>query len=149
MSVQTAVFKAHSNSYDIFILVLTIMSLAVMALLLLPLSAETLQLLRVYDNVICIVFLVDFFGNLTGARPKNAYLVGRRGWLDLLGSIPSFGIIPASVYDDVNAKSDGEAVASQSQSRPKKGDGTIGVDEDYISDDRRGRLCSRRRAAVK
>ncbi len=96
MSMQTAVFKAHSNSYDIFILVLTIMSLAVMALLLLPLSAETLQLLRVYDNVICIVFLVDFFGNLAGARPKNAYLVGRRGWLDLLGSIPSFGIIPVA-----------------------------------------------------
>ncbi len=94
MSTETAVFKEHSNSYDIFILVLTIMSLAVMVLLLLPLSAETLQLLRVYDNAICIVFLVDFFGNFAGARPKNAYLVGRRGWLDLLGSIPSFGIIP-------------------------------------------------------
>ncbi len=47
-----------------------------------------------YDNAVCIVFLVDFFGNFAGARPKNAYLVGRRGWLDLLGSIPSFGIIP-------------------------------------------------------
>ena len=33
----------HSNSYNIFILVLTILSLAVMVLLLLPLSEEVLQ----------------------------------------------------------------------------------------------------------
>jgi voltage-gated potassium channel len=96
MSTQTAVFKEHSNSYDIFILVLTVMSLAVMVLLILPLSPETLQLLRVYDNAVCFIFLVDFFGNLAGARPKNAYLVGRRGWLDLLGSVPSFGFLPAA-----------------------------------------------------
>ena len=96
MTTETAVFKEHSNSYDIFILVLTIMSLAVMVLLILPLSPETLQLLRVYDNAVCIVFLVDFFGNLAGARPKNAYLIGRRGWLDLLGSVPSFGFFPAA-----------------------------------------------------
>ena len=96
MSTETAVFKQHSNSYDIFILVLTIMSLGVMVLLILPLSAETQQLLRVYDNAICLIFLVDFFGNLAGARPKNAYLVGRRGWLDLLGSVPSFGFFPAA-----------------------------------------------------
>jgi voltage-gated potassium channel len=44
-----------------------------------------------YDNAICIVFLVDFFMNLARAHPKREYLLGRRGWLDLLGSIPSFG----------------------------------------------------------
>ena len=94
MTTETAVLKQHSSSYDIFILVLTIMSLAVMVLLLLPLNQETLDLLRFYDNAACIVFLIDFFGNLAGAHPRNAYLVGRRGWLDLLGSIPSFGLIP-------------------------------------------------------
>ena len=31
-----------------------------------------------------------------GAKPKRAYFVGARGWLDLLGSIPSFGFIPAT-----------------------------------------------------
>ena len=44
--------------------------------------------------MICIVFLVDFFGNLAGSHPRSAYFVGRRGWLDLLGSIPSFGLFP-------------------------------------------------------
>jgi voltage-gated potassium channel len=96
VSTETAVLKEHSSSYDIFILVLTIMSLAIMGLLVLPLDEHTVEVLRFYDNAICVVFLVDFFGNLAGAHPKNAYLVGRRGWLDLLGSIPSLGFIPAA-----------------------------------------------------
>ena len=94
MSTKTAVLKEHSSSYDIFILVLTLMSLAVMVLLLLPLNQQTLDLLRFYDNAACVIFLIDFFGSFAGAHPKNAYLVGRRGWLDLLGSIPSFGLVP-------------------------------------------------------
>ncbi|HVQ21900.1 MAG TPA: ion transporter, partial [Candidatus Saccharimonadia bacterium] len=56
----------------------------------------TVDTLRFFDNAICVVFLVDFFGNVTAAHPKNAYLMGRRGWLDLLGSIPSFELFPAA-----------------------------------------------------
>ena len=97
MSTETVVLKEHSNSYDIFILVLTIMSLAIMGLLRAAAGrARPIDILRFYDNAICVVFLVDFFGNVAGAHPKNAYLVGRRGWLDLLGSIPSLGFIPAA-----------------------------------------------------
>ncbi len=82
----------HSNAYDIFILVLTVLSLAIMVLMLLPVDAATLNVLQVYDNLICVVFLVDFTVNITRARPKRAYFIDRRGWLDLLGSIPSLGI---------------------------------------------------------
>jgi voltage-gated potassium channel len=81
----------RSNAYELFILVLTVLSLAIMVVLLLPLSDQTTQLLLVYDNAICLVFLVDFFGNLFGAPTKREYFIGRRGWLDLLGSIPSLG----------------------------------------------------------
>ncbi len=56
--------RQHSNSYNIFILVLTVLSLAVMVVLLLPLSDETIKLLSVYDNLICVIFLIDFFYNL-------------------------------------------------------------------------------------
>src|SRR5207342_3615027 len=35
--------------------------------------------------------------NLTGARPKRGYFISQRGWLDLLGSIPTFGFIPFTV----------------------------------------------------
>ena len=83
----------HSNSYDIFILVLTIFSLAIMALLLLPLGEATLSALSVFDNLICVVFLFDFVINLRGSHPRSEYFIRERGWLDLLGSIPSLGIL--------------------------------------------------------
>ena len=92
MTAQAPVLREHGNSYNIFILVLTLFSLAIMAALLLPLDDDTRQLLTLYDNVICFIFLGDFAMNLAGSRPRRAYLIGQRGWLDLLGSIPSVGV---------------------------------------------------------
>ncbi len=51
------------------------------------------DLLRVYDNIICVVFLIDFALNLRQASSKSEYFFRRRGWLDLIGSIPSLGIL--------------------------------------------------------
>ena len=34
--------------------------------------------------------------NITGAKPKSAYFIRQRGWLDLIGSIPSFGFFQLS-----------------------------------------------------
>jgi voltage-gated potassium channel len=81
----------HSNAYELFILVLTALSLVVMLALVLPWNEATLTLLRVYDNVICVVFLFDFVLRLRRADSPREYFVGERGWLDLLGSIPSLG----------------------------------------------------------
>ena len=53
---------------------------------------NTLDLLTFYDNAICVIFLADFAYNITGARPRRAYFVGQRGWLDLLGSISTLGV---------------------------------------------------------
>ena len=64
-----------------------------MVLLILPLSDAEHELLLVYDNLICVIFLIDFAMNITAAKPKGAYFFGRRGWLDLLGSIPTLGIL--------------------------------------------------------
>jgi voltage-gated potassium channel len=86
------VLREHGNAYNIFILVLTVFSLAVMALLLFPLTPAEKELLLLYDNVACVIFLIDFFLNLRGSKPKRAYFIHQRGWLDLLGSIPSLGI---------------------------------------------------------
>ncbi len=93
MTTRAPVRSVHGNAYNIFILVLTIFSLAIMVLLLLPVSQAERDLLTMYDNTACIIFLIDFAMNLAGTRPRRAYLVGERGWLDLLGSIPSFGFI--------------------------------------------------------
>jgi voltage-gated potassium channel len=94
MTAQAPVLRTHGNSYDIFILVLTVFSLAIMVLLLLPITPAERELLTLYDNAVCVIFLIDFGLNITGAKPKRAYFISQRGWLDLLGSIPSFGFIP-------------------------------------------------------
>lgn len=92
MSLETASPRKHSNAYNIFILVLTVLSLAVMVVMLLPISDATLKLLSVYDNLICVIFLIDFFLNLKSSPKKSDYFIKERGWLDLLGSIPSLGL---------------------------------------------------------
>ena len=83
--------RGHSNAYNIFILVLTILSLVIMVVMFLPLDENTLGLLRFYDNLICFIFLFDFFSNLRITPKKADYFIKENGWLDLLGSIPSFG----------------------------------------------------------
>ena len=92
MTQETVAPRKRSNSYNIFILVLTVLSLAIMVVMLLPLSQATLDLLRFYDNLVCIIFLIDFFYTLFSTPKKSDYFIKERGWLDLLGSIPSFGI---------------------------------------------------------
>jgi voltage-gated potassium channel len=94
MSVEARDGHQPSNAYQIFILVLTVFSLLILVALVLPLNQATTQLLVVYDNLICVVFLIDFVLNLRWSTSKREYLIGRRGWLDLLGSIPAFGFFP-------------------------------------------------------
>ncbi len=86
----------ESNAYNIFMLVLTVFSLAIMVLLVLPLDEATLQALGWLDNAICFVFLADFGVNMAQSNPRSEYFIGRRGWLDLLGSVPTLGIFRAT-----------------------------------------------------
>jgi len=91
MNAEQVTVREHGNAYNLFILVLTLFSLVVMVLLLLPLDAESRQLLQSYDFVICMIFLGDFAYSLTGSHPRRQYFIYERGWLDLLGSIPTLG----------------------------------------------------------
>lgn len=93
MANQGSSSSKHSNAYNMFILLLTIFSLILMVLLLLPLDRETLLLLQFYDILICMLFLVDFIINLRAASTKSDYFIRERGWLDLIGSIPTLGVV--------------------------------------------------------
>jgi voltage-gated potassium channel len=88
--------SGHGNAYNLFILVMTIVSLVIMVLLLLPFDEQTIILLRWYDNAICLIFLGDFALQWRHAPSKRAYFIRQRGWLDLLGSIPSLGFFEAT-----------------------------------------------------
>jgi voltage-gated potassium channel len=81
-----------SNAYELFIFLLTILSLITMVGLLLPLATPTHQLLQVYDLVICVVFLIDFALRVKRAPTFRTYFIHERGWLDLLGSVPNLGL---------------------------------------------------------
>ena len=96
MSGSSVAELKHGNAYNIFILVLTLFSLLIMVLQLLPVSQAEKDLLLVYDNAVCVIFLADFFMNLARSKPKREYFISKRGWLDLLGSIPSLGFFQLS-----------------------------------------------------
>jgi len=82
-----------SNSYELFILLLTLLSLLDMVALLLPrLAPATVTLLEIYDFAMCLVFLFDFGLRMRRASSKREYFMHQRGWLDLLGSIPTLGL---------------------------------------------------------
>jgi voltage-gated potassium channel len=73
--------------YELFIIALTIFSLAVVvAHYLLPLTEATTEALLWIDVPISLIFLADSFRSLRRAADKRAYL--KWGWLDFLGSVP-------------------------------------------------------------
>lgn len=78
---------ASNGIYHLFIVALTVFSLAmVAAYYLLPLTGATKQALLWIDIPISLIFLADAFRSLRRASDKWAYL--KWGWLDFLGSIP-------------------------------------------------------------
>ncbi len=93
MASEAAKLNGRSNAYNIFILVLTLFSLIIMVALFLPLNQATIQLLRFYDNLICIFFLLDFFLTWREAASKRDFFFKQRAWMDLVGAIPSLGVI--------------------------------------------------------
>ena len=94
MAPEAAAKSKLSNSYELFILLLTLLSLLNMVALLLPwMAPATVKLLEIYDFVICVVFLFDFGLRMKRASSPRAYFIHGRGWLDLLGSIPSVGVL--------------------------------------------------------
>lgn len=86
--------RQHGNAYEIFILVLTIFSLFLIVLQFLPIDDDTRFLVGVYDDVVCVIFLVDFTFNMLISHPRREYFIGESGWLDLIGSIPSLPGVP-------------------------------------------------------
>ena len=80
------------NTYDLFILVISILSLLVMVLYYLPTIGQTETAIALaLDTVFSFIFLYDFFRSLSNAPDRWAYFK-KGGWLDLLGSIPAITI---------------------------------------------------------
>ena len=88
---------SRTTSYEIFILVISILSFFTIFLLLAtPLAnyEHIRQTLMVADIVFCVIFFFDFLWSLYRATNRWKYL--RLGWMDLVGSVPF--IYPLRVF---------------------------------------------------
>ena len=94
MTAAAPALREHGNSYNIFILVLTIFSLAIMVLLLLPVSdgraGSTHPLRQRHLHRLPHRFRL----NLTGSKPKRAYFIGRARLARPARVHPDFGLHP-------------------------------------------------------
>ncbi|MFN8378275.1 MAG: ion transporter [Anaerolineae bacterium] len=88
-AVLTAEDKEQVSLYELFIGIMTIISLGVMAAQFLWRDREVVwSVLWIIDNLFCIIFLVDFAGRMYRAPSKMGYFKWQ-GLFDLLGSIPA------------------------------------------------------------
>lgn len=85
----TAFTARKLTTYDLAIGILALFSLIILIVLVfVPLPSSTQDVLNSLENLLCIVFLFDFFRSLFRAPKKWNYFVRGGGWLDLLGSLP-------------------------------------------------------------
>jgi len=74
----------------ILTLSLLVLGLLVMELVL-DLPAETIRVLRWIDNIVCVLFFIDFVVRFRRAESKVQFM--KWGWIDLLASIPEIGAL--------------------------------------------------------
>ncbi len=85
----TASADKKLSTYDLAIGILALFSLIILILLIfVPLSSSTADVLNSTENLLCFVFLFDFFRSLFRTQKKWRYFFKGGGWLDLLGSLP-------------------------------------------------------------
>ncbi|MGB8020192.1 MAG: ion transporter [Candidatus Nanopelagicales bacterium] len=80
--------ELKNTGYEIFIGVLSILSILNLALLYLADDPNIGQVLSVMNAVLSTVFLIDFTYRITTAVSRSDYFIRRFGWADLLASLP-------------------------------------------------------------
>lgn len=76
--------------YEIFIGLLAVLSIVNLVIVYVPgFSEGAQQIARFMDAPLTVVFLFDFFRHLALSHPRRQYLIDERGWIDLLGSLPT------------------------------------------------------------
>jgi voltage-gated potassium channel Kch len=78
----------RNTSWEIFVLALSVVSLANIVLLVLLQDDDARRVVLIVDGTLCLVFLGDFLHRLGTAESKRRYMTREGGWLDLIGSLP-------------------------------------------------------------
>lgn len=80
--------------YEVFIALLSILSIIDMVLVWLPgLGDASKQVVLIFQTAITIIFVADFFYRLMTAESKSQYFIRDWGWADLLACIPMLRIL--------------------------------------------------------
>jgi hypothetical protein len=81
--------ELKSTGYEIFIAVLSILSIANLVLVLTVVDVESLEtVLAAMNGLFSLIFLGDFIYRLATAPSRTAYFFKHFGWADLLASLP-------------------------------------------------------------
>lgn len=80
--------ELKGTNYEIFILVLSLLSLANWVLYFVLSDPDVIRVILLVDFLLSLIFLADFLFRLFTAESKSRYFFRQLGWLDLLGSIP-------------------------------------------------------------
>jgi voltage-gated potassium channel len=85
--------RAAIEPYDLYMLGISTFAIGILAAdALVPLTSPTHHVLEYADTALCLLFLIDFARNLKRAPNRTRYFV-RGGWLDLISSVPTIGIL--------------------------------------------------------
>ena len=89
MSTRT---QSNEDKLGFLNLLIVVLSIYVLGVLLIDtffkLPIEVAKIINIVDNVICLVFLYDFFLRFYKAENKLKFM--KWGWVDLVSSIPVF-----------------------------------------------------------
>jgi voltage-gated potassium channel len=78
--------------YEVFIVSISILAIANLILILFTPNTDMDQVVFIINIVISLFLLSDFFYRLLSSPSKKDYFIKDFGWLDLLGSLPIFGM---------------------------------------------------------
>src|SRR5687768_6377706 len=85
--------QREAGPYQLFVLVLCVWAILLLgADTVLPLDPHTRTILQYADTMVCVIFFVDFLNSLYRAPSRTHYML-RWGWIDLLSSIPTVGVL--------------------------------------------------------
>ncbi|MBX7124439.1 MAG: ion transporter [Cyclobacteriaceae bacterium] len=87
--------KNDHDRIDLFGLLILILSIYVITALLVDtlftLNPEISAVLAIVDDIVCVIFLIEFFIRFYRAKSKLAFM--KWGWIDLLSSIPTINYL--------------------------------------------------------
>jgi voltage-gated potassium channel len=92
-SVDSAGDELKGTGYELFVLLVSLLSIVNTLIVILPFSGPIQQVALLVDLIIAPVFLVDFLYRLRTARSRRDYMARQFGWADMLSVIPALGFL--------------------------------------------------------